>query len=58
MYDFHYFYVKIKYDDKAKLLFTDTDSLVYENKMSDFYFSDCRQINFWISWISKTFKVP
>lgn len=49
MYDFHYFYVKIKYDDKAKLLFTDTDSLVYENKMSDFYFSDCRQINFWIS---------
>ena len=58
MYDFHYFYVKIKYDDKAKLLFTDTDSLVYENKMSDFYFGDCRQINFWISWISKTFKVP
>lgn len=49
MYDFHYFYVKIKYDDKAKLLFTDTDSLVYENKMGDFYFGDCRQINFWIS---------
>ena len=57
MYDFHYFYVKIKYDDKAKLLFTDTGSLVYENKMSDFYFSDCRQINFWISCISKRFKV-
>ena len=37
MYDFHYNYVKQKYDSKAKLLFTDTDSLTYEIETSDVY---------------------
>ena len=37
MYDFHYNYVKPKYGDNAKLLFTDTDSLMYEIKTEDFY---------------------
>jgi hypothetical protein len=37
MYDFHYNYVKKKYGDRAKLLFTDTDSLAYEIKTEDFY---------------------
>jgi hypothetical protein len=37
MYDFHYNYVKKKYGDRAKLLFTDTDSLMYEIKTDDFF---------------------
>ena len=35
MYKFHYDYVCIKYD--AKLLFTDTDSLVYEINSENVY---------------------
>ena len=35
MYQFHYKYAKNKFD--AKLLFTDTDSLVYEIKSEDVY---------------------
>ena len=35
MYEFHYKYIKSKFD--AKSLFTDTDSLVYEIKTEDVY---------------------
>ena len=37
MYDFHYNYIKTKYRDNAKLLFTDTDSPTYKIKTTDFY---------------------
>ena len=38
MFDFHYNFVQKKYSyKKARLLFTDTDSLMYELKTDDFY---------------------
>ena len=41
IYDFHYNYIKKKYDNRAKLLFTDTNSLTYEIEAEDVYH------NFW-----------
>ena len=37
MFDFHYNYIKPKYGYKAELLFTDTDSLMYQIQTEDFY---------------------
>ena len=44
MYDFHYNYIKEKYGNKAKLLFTDTDSLMYEIETGDFYKDICEDV--------------
>jgi ribosomal protein L31E len=37
MHDFHYNTIKTEYGNKARLLFTDTDSLTYEIKTDDVY---------------------
>ena len=37
MYDFHYNYIKKKYNNRAKHLFTDMDSLTYEIEAEDVY---------------------
>ena len=37
MFDFHYNYIRKKYGNKAELLFTDTDSLMYLIQTEDFY---------------------
>ena len=37
MYKFHYDYIKNKYGNNSRLLFTDTDSLMYEVKTKDAY---------------------
>ena len=37
MYEFHYDYIKNKYDNKSELLVTDTYSLLYEIKTEDVY---------------------
>ena len=37
MYDFHHNYIKKKYNNRARLLFTDTDSLTYEIEAEDIY---------------------
>ena len=37
MYDFHDNCIKNKYNNKARLLFTDTDSLTYEIGTEDVY---------------------
>lgn len=41
MYDFHYNYIRQKYNSRAKLLFTGTDSLYYEIETKDAY------VDFW-----------
>ena len=46
MYEFHYDCIKNEYDNKSKLLSTDTDSLIYEIKAEDVYkdFSSDKEI--------------
>ena len=37
MYEFHYDYIKIEYGNNSRLLFTDTDSLMFQIKTEDVY---------------------
>ena len=49
MYDFHYNTIKPIYGEKAKLLFTDTDSLCYEIQTENVY-EDFKLINDKFDW--------
>ncbi|XP_065654646.1 uncharacterized protein LOC136081272 [Hydra vulgaris] len=44
MYEFHYYYIMKNYVDRAKSLFTDTDSLTYEIKTEDYYYNISKDI--------------
>ena len=37
LHEFHYDYIENKYGNNSRLLFTDTDSLMYEIKIEDVY---------------------
>ena len=56
MHAFNYDYIKNKYDNKSKLLFTDIDSLVYEIKTEDFYKDFCsnKEIFHFINYSTKS----
>ena len=45
MFDFHYNYIRKKYNNKAELLFTDTDSLIYLIQTEDFYHDIKKDMN-------------
>lgn len=46
MYDFHYKFMKTKYDEKLQLLYTDTDSLIYNIYTEDIYTDMKQNIDF------------
>ena len=56
MYQFHYDYIKNKYDSNLKLLFTDTDTLMYEIKTEDVYedFSNNKEMFNFSNYSSKS----
>ena len=43
MYHFHYNYMRKKYGDNCEILYTDTDSFVYELTNIDDFYSDMKQ---------------
>ena len=47
MYDFYYGYLKPKYGEKIRLLFTDTDSLLFLIETEDFYKDISKDVHEW-----------
>ena len=47
MYEFWYDYIKPKYQDKAKLCYTDTDSFIIHIKTEDFYEDIANDVEKW-----------
>ena len=58
MYEFLYDYVKIKYQDKARLCFMDTDSFVVNIKTKDFYKDISQDVNKRFDTSNYTFDRP
>ena len=56
MYQFHYDYIKNKYDSNSKLLLTDTDTLMHEIKTEDVYedFSNNKEMFNFSNYSSKS----
>ena len=56
MYEFHYDYIENKYSNNSRLLFTDTDSLMYKIKTKDVYegLSNDKQMFDFINYSSKS----
>ena len=49
MYEFHYDYIKNKYVNNSRLMFTDTGNLLYEIKTEDIY-KDFSNKKKWSRW--------
>ena len=58
MYEFWYDYVKIKYEDKARLCYMDTDSFVINIKTKDFYKDISQDVNKRFDTSNYTFDRP
>ena len=56
MYEFQYDYIENRYDNNSRLLFTDTDSLMYETKTEDVYedFSKDKKMFEFINYSTKS----
>ena len=56
MYKLHYDYIKNKYGNNSVLLFTDTDSLMYEIKSEDVYedFSNDKEMCYFSNYLTKS----
>ena len=60
MYEFWYDYIKRKYQDKAELFYTDTDSFIIHIKTEDFYKDIVNDVEKWFdtSNYDKNDKIP
>ena len=58
MYEFRYDYVKIKYQDRARLCYMDTDSFVVNIKTKDFYKDISQDVNKRFDTSNYTFDRP
>ena len=60
MYEFHYDYLRPKYDSKVNLCYMDTDSFVYEIETEDFYRDTAKDMKkrFDTSGYSKDYNRP